>query len=378
MRAIEAIGGGRLIRWIWGWTERQVEIAFGAGLILFVAAGLFVGEVLARAHDAFRAPPTGFDWFALMDSMEPTDGEGPPRFAPGSSFGTVHINNLGYRGPDIAPDKPEQTIRIALLGDSKLLNAEVPDDDMIGAQLTAMLAQAAPLCRYEHVTVAGPAYTMDDVTELVQTQVAALDPDLYIILLGSMRDILYVHGETAGDGDYLARYPWFARHSRLAGKLYRAFHLARQEREAQGKGPLPDEELAVIAAALQEPSTRLAGALGEVPVVAVGYRGQLREAQSPAEQQSYTRHLRLETRGLGSGDLARLNTQLATELETASDRLGWTYIDPIADIAPVAANFADSSHLSPAAIAPFAASLAEAALPLLEAARPDCVSITGE
>ena len=39
----------------------------------------------------------------------------------------MKFNSLGFRGPDIADKKPENTIRLAFLGDSKILNSEFSD-----------------------------------------------------------------------------------------------------------------------------------------------------------------------------------------------------------------------------------------------------------
>ncbi|WP_306049799.1 hypothetical protein [Oceaniradius stylonematis] len=365
MRAIDLIDGAWLGRWLGRLTERQTEIAFGAGTMLFVVFALLGGEMLARAHDALRAPAPGFDWYALMDAMQPGDEDAPPRFAPGTEPEGIAINALGFRGPDIAAQKPDGTIRLAFLGDSKLFSAEHAEEEMIAAQVTDRLAARAPACRFDQVTVAGPAYTMDHLAQLVRTDVAPLDPDVHVVLSGSMRDVLHLHAEADARGGYTLHYPWLVLQSRLADKLFRAFHLARQERQARHEGPKPDGELADIAQAFDGPAVRLADAIGQTPVLAIGYRGQLREGLPLDEQMAHTRQLRHETRGLGARDLARLNTLLVTAQDQAAQRLGWTFIDPIADIAPVAENFTDQSHFSRRGIAQLSDAVADALLPML-------------
>lgn len=365
MRVTNLVSGASLGRWLSRLTERQMEIAFGTGTMLVVVLGLVAGEVLARSYDALRAPPPGFDWFALMADMQPADGEAPPRFAPGTEAGGIAINALGFRGPDIAAEKPDGTVRLAFLGDSKLFSAEHAEDEMIAAQVLDRLAARAPACRFDQITVAGPAYTMDHLAQLVRSDVAQLDPDLHVVLSGSMRDVLHLHAQTDARGGYTLHYPWLVLQSRFADKLFRAFHLARQERQARHEGPKPDAELTEVAHAIDAPMGRLAGATGPTPVLAIGYRGQLREGLPLDEQMAHTRQLRHETRGLGAGDLARLNTLLVTAQEETARRLGWTFVDPIADIAPVAENFTDQSHFSLPGIAQLSDAIADAVMPML-------------
>lgn len=365
MRAIDLISGAWFGRWLGRLTERQTEVLFGTGTMLVVVLALIGGEVLARTYDALRAPPQGFDWFALMAQMEPADGNAPPRFAPGTEAGGIAINALGFRGPDVPADKPEGTIRLAFLGDSKLFSAEYDEGDMIAAQVTDRLAARAPACRFDQVSIAGPAYTMDHLTQLVRSDVIALDPDLHVVLSGSMRDVLHLHAEGEARGGHVLHYPWLVQRSRFADKLFRAFHLARQERQARHDGVKSDVELATIAQAIDAPMGRLAEVTRPTPVLAIGYRGQLREGLAVETQMAHTRQLRNEMRGLGARDLARLNTLLVAAQEQSAQRLGWTFVDPIADIAPVDENFTDQSHFSRRGIAQLSDAIAGAIMPML-------------
>lgn len=376
MRVTDLISGAWVGRWLGRLTERQTEIAFGAGSMLFVVLALLAGEMLARTHDALRAPPPGFDWFALMAEMQPADGDAPPRFAPGTQTGGVTINALGFRGPDVAAQKPDDTVRLVFLGDSKLFSAEHAEKEMIAAQVIDRLAAVAPACRFDQITVAGPAYTMDHLAHLVGSDVAPLDPDLHVVLSGSMRDVLQRHAENDAGGGHALHYPWLVLQSRFADKLFRAFHLARQERQARHQGPKPDAELAAIAQAIDAPMDRLAEATHPTPVLAIGYRGQLREGLPLDEQMAHTRQLRHETRGLGARDMARLNTLLVAAQKQAAGRHGWTFIDPIADITPAAANFTDQSHFSRQGIAQLSDAIADTVMPMLD--RQDIACLNGQ
>lgn len=374
MRVIEAVADSAPARWVRGWSERQIEIAFGASLMLFVVLLLAAGELAARIHDGVRAP-AGFDWFALMETMEPGTGDGPPRFRPDTTVGNIHINNVGFRGPDIAIDKPDGTIRLAFLGDSKIINAEYAEDQMVAAATVRALNARLPACRFDHVTIAGPAYRMEDLARIVARDGAMLDPDAYILLSGSMRDAIGLHAAANQQATHVADYPALGHHFRLWDKLHRAFHLARQERMARQRGPLADEDLAEIAMAIAEPAGRLATATAGTPLLAIGYRGQLREGQRLDAQMAHTRQLRMETQGLGAVDMARLNTLLVAAQQRAARRHGWTFVDPIADITPVAANFSDQSHFSRQGIAQLADAVADALIPMLAGQGLACLAV---
>lgn len=377
MRAIEGLAGTGLARWMRGRTERQVEIAFGAGLLVAVVLGFAIGEAFARMHHARATDNLVIDWMALMERMERVHENAAPRFPPGSTLQGIAFNSLGMRGPDVALDKPQDTLRIVFLGDSKLFNAEFDEDDMVAARTADALAPLLPACRFDYMTIAGPAYTMDDLTFLIETDVRAYDPDAYVLLSGSIRDALNLHEDADPAGGYIADYPFAGHYSRLWDKLARAFHLARQARIADQRGPLPRDELDEIAAALEAPAARLAEAVGEVPMLAIGYRGQLRRGQPDEVIAGYTRQIRMETEALGARDIVALNGRLLAALERIAAGHGWVHIDPIAGIAPTDDNFIDSAHFSRRGVDRFSASLAGALAPMLRASGAACAAAAG-
>jgi len=54
----------------------------------------------------------------------------------------IEYNRLGFRGPEITRDKPDDVYRILLIGDSFIEAREVNDDDTIYAQLGSLLADS--------------------------------------------------------------------------------------------------------------------------------------------------------------------------------------------------------------------------------------------
>src|SRR5215471_5362125 len=48
---------------------------------------------------------------------------------PGGHFGGIHINSLGFRGPEISIPKPRSTLRVAFLGSSTTFCGEVSSNE---------------------------------------------------------------------------------------------------------------------------------------------------------------------------------------------------------------------------------------------------------
>ncbi|WP_306118253.1 MULTISPECIES: hypothetical protein [unclassified Roseitalea] len=375
MRAIEAIADSRPVRWVRSWRERQVEVAFGAGLMLVVVLGFAAGEMLARVHHANAIAGRDFDWMSVMVQMEREDPAGPMRFPRGSNVDGLRFNALGLRGPDVPRPKPDDTVRLAFVGDSKLVNGEFAEQEMIAARTAALLQAGHRTCRFDHVTVAGPAYTIEDLAYLIDTEVGALEADIYIVLVGATRDALTVHARDARDGGYMAQYPFLGHYSVLWDKLSRAFHLRRQARFAAQRGPLPKLEGDRIATALDAPLARLDAAMGDAPVLAVGYRGRMRAGQSDAELARSTRQIRMETRKLGARDFVALNAAIVNAQRRAAARHGWAFADPIMTIAGTEENFIDSAHFSRKGIALFSRELAGLLAPMLPQTDASCLAV---
>ncbi len=137
-------------------SHRQKEIAFGAGLLVIVSSGLLVGEVLSRVHSSIQ-PAEYYDWDLVLSSMDSARTGSTAKFKPGSQVGNMRINSLGFRGPEISVTKPNETVRLAFLGDSKILNGEFDEAEMLASATVGQLKKLLPKCNFDHLTVAGPA-----------------------------------------------------------------------------------------------------------------------------------------------------------------------------------------------------------------------------
>jgi len=370
-------------------TDRRKEIVFGLtliiGMLLMIGAGEGVLRFVEWRHSHGLDGPA-FDWRAFRESAYVPGIHHSQitmaRFIPGADYRHIHINALGFRGPEIDFPKHPGTIRIAFLGDSMMLGAELPENLTISGTTLAALKKAFPSCRFDYVKVSGPWYTLRMMSDVIPDEVRPLEPDMYVIMLGTVKEILAerqlknpnappiligLHGES--ETNFLAQY------SRLALRLPRVIHRERERRRAERvdlRDALPDEEVAAIT---RDRITALANAIGQAPVVAIAYRSVLRAEQPLRVQTRLTRGLRNLTRGVGVGDILRLQDIILRELETASSQLGWDYIDPIANIPADASHFYMlEKHLKSNGSATVGRAVADTLIPVIKAQDHACMS----
>lgn len=370
-------------------TDRRKEILFGLTLVLGILLVAGAGESMLRFVEWRKSQgPDGsaFDWPAFREAAYVPgivhSQITMARFIPGAEYQHVSINSLGFRGPEIAMQKPPGTIRIAFLGDSVMLGAELPEELTISGAAIGDLEEALPSCRFDYVKVSGPWYTMRMMSDVIPDEVRPLEPDMYVILLGTVKEILAEYQSRNPDappiliGLYEQSEPDFlARYSRLAFRLPRIFHRERERRRAKRtdlRNILPDEELQAI---VRGQVADLAREIGPAPVIAIAYRQVLRAEQSQREQTRSTRNLRNITRGVGVTDILRLQEAFHNQLRKAEDEYGWRFVDPIARIPADASHyFMIAQHLKPPGTALVGRAVADALIPFINSQGHACAS----
>src|SRR2546425_12595206 len=68
-------------------------------------------------------------------TLDPKSGMRIP--VPGGSFGGIHVNSMGFRGPELKTPKSRHTLRIAFLGSSTTYCAEVSNNENTWPHLVA-------------------------------------------------------------------------------------------------------------------------------------------------------------------------------------------------------------------------------------------------
>jgi lysophospholipase L1-like esterase len=178
-------GPGRARRWL-----ARAALALGSLLLGLVAAevavrasGVFVpargdagsqGNLQAVPNDVARG--VGFE---LRPGQTSATYPGAPGEEP--RVVTYRVNELGFRGAPVAPEKPAHVYRIVALGDSFTYGTAVNDDETWPAQLGARLRELAPDREIEVLNWGVPAYnTRQEIAQLNQ-RAGTYRPDLVII-----------------------------------------------------------------------------------------------------------------------------------------------------------------------------------------------------
>ncbi len=190
-------------------------VAVAARAFLLFALALPVADALYRSstglplvattaaptysYRAAHANPTAFAiwWFYYLNEWIRNDGiraaidapdpqkKLPFVLVPGSSGRmfdtTIRINNLGFRGPDLARDKGD-AFRIVALGESQTFGPTLHDGEKPWPELLQDLFDQHASCghRVQVINAGTEAYTLEDNLERMRRDILPLKPDLIL------------------------------------------------------------------------------------------------------------------------------------------------------------------------------------------------------
>jgi hypothetical protein len=207
-----------------------------------VVVALLTGEVVVRA--LIPAPPKPRVTEPLGFSPFERTPKGLTVYKPGAAFAHVsdtatdrsgyfgaegrveyRINNLGFRGPDIAFEKPANVRRILCLGDSFTFGEGVRESDAWPRQLETLLGANTQV-----INAGIQGYDLDSEGLLLLLHGRPLKPD--VVIIGFFMNDAMPFGETAAHHVAVTETPaalsWLGRRSALWGFFERR-HLAALE-----------------------------------------------------------------------------------------------------------------------------------------------------
>jgi peptidoglycan/LPS O-acetylase OafA/YrhL/lysophospholipase L1-like esterase len=233
------------------------------------STGLPLAATVAEPTYSYRAAhanPAGFAvwWFYYLNEWIRDDGirskidapdplkKLPFIFVPNSSGRmfdtTIRINNLGFRGPDLKPDKGD-AFRIFALGESQTFGPTLRDGERPWPELLQDLFDRHASCgrRVEVVNAGTEAYTLEDNLERMRRDILPLKPDLILSAHG-INGLLALGLRRAPEPDEPGVRP---RASALVGRavltIERAAHDWRSRNSAEARpaalAPMSDAEL---------------------------------------------------------------------------------------------------------------------------------------
>lgn len=162
-------------------------IVVGIAIALLLAMGILEGGV--RLLQRYRYGDSASVYRFEMDPVS-----GLRRMVPSDTKGSqvsIHINALGFRGPELEQPKPAARIRLAFVGSSTTFCAEVSGDEMTWPHLVWKNLQADfPGASLDYVNAGVPGYTSGQSLQNLRYNVAALKPDI-IIIYEATNDLSY-------------------------------------------------------------------------------------------------------------------------------------------------------------------------------------------
>lgn len=197
-------------------TERQksrkkLYILFTVLIVVVVSSGLLEGLVRLRQYIVYG---TAGDFRKVLV----VDRKIHLRtLRPNTKIGTISINSLGFRGPEIVQPKPKKTLRLAFIGASTTYCAEVSSEQMAWPHIVAQqLATAMPGVRFDYINAGVPGYTVRSSRRNLTYRIRPLEPDA-IVIYQATNDLTANVRRAAARAGFSASPPdkrsWLARHS---------------------------------------------------------------------------------------------------------------------------------------------------------------------
>src|SRR5690242_19221609 len=258
----------------------------------------------------------------------------------GKTTGSIRINSLGFRSPELAVPKPIGVVRLAFLGGSTTYCAEVSSNEMTWPHLVwQSLSAALPESRLDYINAGVPGFSVEHLLLNLEKRVRPLAPDVIVIyeatndFSSDSRELAI--GQGLVDRGSPFRESWLSKYSLLWFLLVRNLTIWR------------------LQAAVQDTA----------PVVAVaGFSARLRRAEAPDTQREaaitalyYMPYMTLDGLISGYEEYNRVIREVA--LHT-----GALYIGGEDSIPPDSAHYTDSVHFTDAGSRAMARRVSEALL----------------
>ncbi|UCG52915.1 MAG: hypothetical protein JSW58_04985 [Candidatus Latescibacterota bacterium] len=167
-------------------TNRSFRRTLAMGIayvVLLLCVTVAAMEVLIRIFD-----PIGISYFSeaarYFRNMTPNDAYGyihTPHYRDKLQGVDVTINSHGFRGPEFEIEKPRETVRLLILGDSVVFGWGAPQDSIFPARLQRMLER--DFGRIEVISAGVGSWNTRTEYQYLKSEGVHLSPDVILMVI---------------------------------------------------------------------------------------------------------------------------------------------------------------------------------------------------
>jgi lysophospholipase L1-like esterase len=204
--------------------------------------------------------------------------------------GTITINSLGFRGPEIPQPKPTDNIRLAFLGASTNFCAENSSNAATWPDLVWRYFQQAELgVKWDYINAGVPGYSVEDSLKDFRLRVAPLHPDV-VVIYHATNDLSVDTRELARQRSLFSgraeTHSWLAKYSVIVRLIELNLQIRQRQRKAQAGAARLEYDPVVLSQGFHQRLKELVqAAQKDSPDVAVAtFSIKMRRGQTPEQQ----------------------------------------------------------------------------------------------
>jgi len=183
-------------------------------------AGLLLAETACKIHDVYTAR-NRLRTVQRISRPSTIPGvryeliPGVKSITPGSPY-AIRVNNLGFRGPDVEPDKPPDRFRIVILGDSISFGRMYDEQQIFASIIQQQLDNVLPDQDIEIINASMSGRDTWETRALLENRVVPLSPDLIVLQICLNDHIRLPPPDESSKRGAFGERPWYSYSSLLS------------------------------------------------------------------------------------------------------------------------------------------------------------------
>lgn len=329
-------------------STRRAEVLTGLVILGLSFGSFFLAELGLRAMQTAQ--------FGVQRDVETSsafyvdDESGLRLIKPNRNLGRSRINNLGFRGPDVSAEKPDDVVRIVFLGSSTTYDASAPEGRNWPHRTATLFSEAVSGCRVDFINAGQPGFGTETMIKLYQVRLKELDADMAIVLPGDInQDLDWLAGQQGFDSTHYTP-SLLASLSVLWAKLEKNFRIIELQRQAFSRTGKVKLDLQALAQRFRDRLAVLTGLMQDdgllVAVAKIG--SQLRPGQDEGFQVQAANTALFFMPHVALPDIVATRLRFNEVIAELSRERDFVELDSSLQVPADAAYYSDTVHFTPA------------------------------